>query len=69
MLDGGLANCTVVGTLAGMAAFNVLAFTANASGPVMTAAGVALGLAIPALIFAFMRVLAALWFDYQNRGA
>ena len=52
-----------------MAAFNVLAFTANASGPVMMAAGVALGFAIPALIFAFMRVLAALWFDYQNRGA
>jgi hypothetical protein len=33
----------------------------------MTAAGVALGLAIRALIFAFMRVLAALWFDYQIR--
>jgi hypothetical protein len=65
---GVLANCTIVGTLAGMAAMNVYAFTVNASGPVMTAAGVALGLAIPALIFAFMRVLAALWFDYQNRG-
>jgi uncharacterized membrane protein len=34
----------------------------------MTAAAVALGLAIPALIFAFMRLGAALWFDVQNRG-
>jgi hypothetical protein len=66
---GTLANCTIVGTLAGMAAFNVLAFAGHASSPLMMAAGVALGLAIPALIFAFMRVLAALWFDYQNRGA
>jgi NO-binding membrane sensor protein with MHYT domain len=40
---------------AGMAAMNVYAFTAQASGPWMTAAGVALGLAIPALIFAFIR--------------
>jgi hypothetical protein len=32
----------------------------------MRAAGV--GLAIPALIFAFMRVLTALWFDYQHQG-
>jgi hypothetical protein len=66
---GWLANCTIVGTLAGMAAMNVFAFAGQASGPAMTAAGVALGLAIPCLIFAFMRVLAALWFDYQNRGA
>jgi hypothetical protein len=41
----------------------------NAEGPVMTAAAVVLGLAIPALIFAFMRLGAALWFDVQNRGA
>jgi hypothetical protein len=36
-----------------MGAMNVYAFTANAEGPLMTAAGVALGLMILALIFAF----------------
>jgi hypothetical protein len=66
---GWLANCTIVGALAGMAAMNGYAFAAQASGPAMTAAGIALGLAIPCLIFAFMQVLAALWFDYQNRSA
>src|SRR5215471_10820242 len=40
---GWLANCTIVGTLARMAAMNVYAFAAQASGPAMTAAGVALG--------------------------
>jgi len=35
----------------------------------LMAAAVALGLAIPALIFAFMRLGAALWFDCQNRSA
>jgi hypothetical protein len=68
---GRLANVTIVGTLAGMAAMNVYAFTENATGPVMQAGGAVLGLLIPALIpaliFAFMRILAALWFDYQKR--
>jgi len=65
---GTLANCTIIGTLAGMAAMNVYAFAGNASNTLLMIAGAAIGLAIPALIYAFMRVLAALWFDYQSRS-
>jgi hypothetical protein len=64
-----LSNMTIIGTLAGSAGMNVYAFAAQASNPYMLAAAIALGLAIPALIFAFMRLGAALWFDVQNRGA
>ena len=48
---------------------NAFAFAALASSPWVMAAAVGLGLAIPALIFAFMRLGAALWFDCQNRTA
>jgi hypothetical protein len=64
-----LANATIVGTLAGSAGMNVYAFAAQAANPYALAAAVALGLAIPALIFAFMRLGAALWFDCHNRTA
>jgi hypothetical protein len=63
-----LANVTIVGTLAGSAAMNVYAFAAQASNVYILSAAIALGLAIPALIFAFMRLGAALWFDCQNRN-
>jgi hypothetical protein len=63
-----LANITIIGTLAGSAGMNIYAFASQAgSNPFMLAAAVALGLGIPSLIFAFMRVGAALWFDCQNR--
>jgi hypothetical protein len=64
---GTLANITIIGTLAGSAGMNIYAFAVQASNPYALAAAVALGLGIPALIFAFMRVGAALWFDCQNR--
>jgi len=63
-----LSNITIVGTLAGSAGMNVYAFAAQATNAWVLAAAIALGLAIPALIFAFMRLGAALWFDCQNRG-
>lgn len=64
-----LSNVTIVGTLGGSVGMNVYAFAAQATNPYALAAAVALGLAIPALIFAFMRLGAALWFDCQNRTA
>lgn len=64
-----LSNVTIVGTLAGSAGMNVYAFASQATNPYVLAAAIALGLAIPALIFAFMRLGAALWFDCQNRTA
>jgi hypothetical protein len=48
---------------------NVAAFTKNAEGVIMQISGTALGLAITALVFAFMRILAAVWFDLQERAA
>jgi hypothetical protein len=67
---GTLANITIIGTLAGSAGMNIYAFASQAgSNPFMLAAAVALGLRIPSLMFAFMRVGAAAWFDCQNRAA
>jgi hypothetical protein len=61
------AKPAIVGTLTGSAAMNAFAFAAQTINPFMTAA-TALGLAIPALIYALTRVGAALYIDYHSRG-
>ena len=49
---------------------SAFAFAAEASNPwIMAAPRSGSGSPIPALIFAFMRLGAALWFDCQNRLA
>jgi hypothetical protein len=56
------------GTLAGSAAMNAFAFAAQAGNAYMMAAAIALGVAIPALIYALTRVGAALYIDCHSRG-
>jgi hypothetical protein len=58
----------IVGTLCGSAALNAFAFAGNAQGPVMQIAGVVMGIAVPALIYALTRVGAAIYVDCHNRG-
>jgi hypothetical protein len=58
---------TTLGTLAGSATMNAIAFASHASSPVAMAAAVAFGIAIPALIFAFVRVSATLAKDCHTR--
>jgi hypothetical protein len=55
------ANPAIIGTLTGSAIMNAFAFAKDAEGLVMTAAAVALGVAIPALIYAFTRIGASRW--------
>jgi hypothetical protein len=62
------ARPAILGTLAGSAAMNAFAFGAQAIGPYMMAAGVTLGVAIPALIYALTRVGAALYIDCHARA-
>lgn len=57
----------ILGTLAGSAAMNAMAFAAHATTYATAAGAVALGLAIPALIYVLMRVGAALYIDGQGR--
>ena len=54
------ANPAIVGTLAGSAALNAMAFASQASNPWQMAAGIALGVAIPALVYALTKVAAAM---------
>jgi hypothetical protein len=63
------ARPAIVGTLIGSAAMNAFAFAAQASSVVMMAAAVAMGVAIPALIFAMTKVGALLYIDCHSRGA
>lgn len=60
---------TIIGLMAGSAAMNALAFASHATGNAMIAAAVALGVAIPALIYVLMRVGAALYIDGQTRSS
>jgi hypothetical protein len=62
------ARPAIVGTLVGSAAMNAFAFAAQADGYCMQAAAVAMGVAIPALIFAMTKVGAALYIDCHSRG-
>ena len=63
------ARPAILGTLAGSAGMNAFAFAAQADNQYMLAAGIALGIAIPALIYALTRVGAALATDCHARGA
>lgn len=63
------ARPAIWGTLAGSAAMNSFAFAAQAEGPVMMSAAIALGVAVPALVYALTRVGAGLWIDCHARGA
>lgn len=57
----------IVGTLVGSAAMNAFAFAAQSSGWMMYAAA-ALGLSIPALIFAMTKIGAAMYIDCHSRS-
>lgn len=56
----------IIGTLTGSALMNALAFAGSASNAGMQVAGVAIGVAIPCLIYALTRVGAAIWLDTKS---
>jgi hypothetical protein len=58
----------IIGTLIGSAGMNAFAFAAQTKNLWMTAAAITLGIAIPALVYALMRVGAALWFDCHAKA-
>jgi hypothetical protein len=62
------ARPAILGTLAGSAGMNAFAFGAQAVNQYMMAAGIALGVAIPTLIYALTRVGAALATDCHVRA-
>jgi hypothetical protein len=62
------AKPAIIGTLCGSAVMNAFAFAKDAEGLVMTAAAVAMGVAIPALIYAFSRIGAARWMDIHAKA-
>jgi hypothetical protein len=62
------AEPAIAGTLAGSAAMNAFAFAAQADGQVTTAAAIALGVAIPSLVYALTRVGAGLRIDCHARA-
>ena len=55
------------GTVIGSAGMNAFAFAANTTTVWMTSAAVTLGIAIPALVYALMRVGAALYIDVHSK--
>jgi hypothetical protein len=57
----------ITGTLAGSAALNALAFSAQSAGW-MLAPAIAMGLAIPALVYALTRIGATLYLDCSARS-
>jgi hypothetical protein len=65
---GRYARPAILGTLFGSACMNAFAFASQAHGWPMLASAVALGVAIPALIYATTRIGAALYIDCHNRG-
>jgi hypothetical protein len=65
---GKYARPAIIGTLVGSAAMNAFAFAAQTVNPWMMAAAIALGIAIPALIYALTRVGAALYIDCHARA-
>ena len=62
------ARPAILGTLAGSAGMNAFAFAAQAVNQYMMAAGITLGVAIPALTYALTRVGAALATDCHVRA-
>ena len=63
---GKFAKPAIIGTLAGSAIMNALAFAGQADNVGMQVAGVAIGVAIPCLIYALTRVGAAIWLDTKG---
>jgi hypothetical protein len=63
------ARPAIVGTLLGSAGMNSFAFAAQTVNPWMLAAAIALGIAIPALVYSLTRVGAALYVDCNSRTA
>jgi hypothetical protein len=57
------ASPAIAGTLCGSAALNAMAFAAQANGPVMQGAAIALGVSVPLLVYAMTRVAAVLASD------
>jgi hypothetical protein len=62
------ANPAIIGTLCGSAIMNSFAFAREAEGLVMTSAAIALGVAIPALVYAFTRIAANRWTSAHNKA-
>ena len=53
----------IVGTLAWSAGLNALAFAGETTSPIMQGAAIALGLSIPALVYALTKIGAAMYLD------
>jgi hypothetical protein len=62
------ARAAIIGTVIGSAAMNAFAFAAHTTTVWMTSAAVTLGIAIPALVYALMRVGAALYIDCHSKA-
>jgi hypothetical protein len=62
------ARPAILGTLIGSAAMNAFAFAAHTTTAWMTSAAITLGIAIPALVYALMRVGAALYIDCHSKA-
>jgi hypothetical protein len=62
------ARPAIIGTVIGSAAMNAFAFAAQTTTLWMTSAAVTLGIAIPALVYALMRVGAALYIDCHSKA-
>jgi hypothetical protein len=58
----------ILGTLIGSAGMNAFAFAAQTTNLWMTSAAITMGIAIPALIYALMRVGAALYIDCHSKA-
>lgn len=66
---GKYAKPAILGTLVGSAAMNAFAFAGQATNYWTMSAGIALGVAIPALIYAMTKVGAMMYIDTNSRGA
>lgn len=66
---GKYAKPAIMGTLVGSAAMNAFAFSAHATDYWTMAAGIALGIAIPSLIYAMTKVGAMMYIDTNSRAS
>jgi hypothetical protein len=62
------AKPAIIGTLCGSAIMNAFAFARDADSMIMAAAAIAMGVAIPALIYAFTRIGADRWISAHNKA-
>jgi hypothetical protein len=58
----------IIGTLVGSAAMNAFAFAAQTTNLWMTSAAITLGIAIPALVYACLRVGALIYVDCHSKA-